>query len=205
MKNKLFRIIKNYFFCKKYPFWSFKNCYSKKIDYSTTWYASIPFGWRKAFGKQLSEEIKKVGKEYLKNNKGKKWDDIISFSGIKEKYGELRLDASSINQISKVFEKYELMSIGYCISCGKPARYMTKGWIEYYCKDCCLEDYHRWNKDATQQQDEEYLEKCELSKKDIPILHSYHNTLGGKIIKRRINLKKKYNIDFHKLWGLEEK
>lgn len=82
--KRLFRKIHNFFFCLKYPFWKARNVWDGKfLGYSHTWYDDIEKGWQKAFGKQLSNEIKKAGKPVIKQ--GKKWEDILVFQQIKEK------------------------------------------------------------------------------------------------------------------------
>ena len=129
--------VKNYFFCKKYPFWKLKNVWTNEfMGYEYTWYDEIPQGWRKAFGKQLSDEILAAGKSYLKEHKDKTWDDVIHWEQIKEKFGELRLYASAIDGIDKILTRYELLSRCYCEDCGKPARYVTNGYVVYMCEDC---------------------------------------------------------------------
>ena len=212
--KKLFRKIKNFFFCLKYPVWKFYRWdYSKrkyKLDYSTTWYESIPIGWRKAFGKQLSEELTKVAKEEFKRvrkeplkykeYKKNSLQRVISWSDIKEKYGELRLDCScTTDKIQDVLNKYELLSIGYCIYCGKPARYKTGGWITFMCEDCFNNYLDGFGNEKIKLQ---CLEKDRLTKKDIPAIYSYHKGMNGKLIKKRINIKKKYGIDFKSLWDI---
>ena len=58
---KLIRKIKNFFFCLKYPFWKLRNVWTGKFrGYESTFYDWIPDGWRIAFGKQLSKDIKKA-------------------------------------------------------------------------------------------------------------------------------------------------
>lgn len=214
--KKLFRCIKNYFFCRRYPFWKLtddwynfntsiddkrKGSKSFFVKYNYTWYDDIPYGWQKAFGKQLSKDIKRAGNKYLKTHKEKNWSNILFFQQIKEKYGELCLYASTIKDIEKVLEKYELLSIGYCICCGKPARYITKGWIEYYCEKCLEKDYRRYDK-YTNEELEVIKKENRLTKKDIPTIYTYNKALSGKLMKKRVNLKKKYNIDFKQLWDL---
>ena len=144
--------IKNYLKRKKYPFWKMKNALTGKfMGYECTWYDEIPEGWRKTFGKQLSEEILSVGKSYLKEHKGQTWDDVIHWEQIKEKFGELRLHASAIDEIQDILTKYEYLSMCYCIDCGKPARFTTKGYLTYLCPECAenipLEFLHRLTKD----------------------------------------------------------
>ena len=199
---KLFKIIKNFFFCLKYPFWRATNVWTGKyLGYSFTWYDDIPEGWQKAFGKQLSDEIKQVGEKYLKEHKEKKWKDSLYWQQIKEKYGELRLYASAIKEIMKVLEKYEMMSIGYCINCGKPARYQTKGWLSFQCEDCFTNFCKEY--DYSDEEIEEAKKQCRLTKKDIPVLKTYHKGMNGKLISKKVNIKKKYGIDFKELWDLK--
>jgi len=35
-----------------------------------------------------------------------------------------------------IIHKYEDISETVCIRCGKPAKWVTRGWISYYCDDC---------------------------------------------------------------------
>ena len=35
--------------------------------------------------------------------------------------------------------KYEELSEKICIQCGKPAKYMSLGWISHWCEDCAKE------------------------------------------------------------------
>ena len=268
--KKFFRCIHNYFFCKKYPFWKITDswyCYNTSIKdkrigsnkfftkYDYTWYDDIPYGWQKAFGKRLSEDIKKAGKKYLKDNKDKTWKDILSFQQIKEKWGELCLYASAIDSIRDILDKYELMSIGYCICCGKPARYITEGWVSFQCEKC-FEKHECWkcddkNNEVSLDPEEmkKYKDESRLNKKDIPQLKNYsykilktenfktekscnnkwnklwddpskpsdmvysriENNDGTWSIEHKqqithiVDIKKEYDIDFEKLWGLDDK
>lgn len=121
--------IKNFFFCLKYPFW-------RATNYRCTWYDHIEWGWRKAFGKQLSNDIKAAFKEDKKINPNLKWKDALRWEQIKEKLATLRLYASATENIMKVLNHYEYISEGYCIKCGKPAEYKTGGWIIPVCSEC---------------------------------------------------------------------
>lgn len=89
-------------------------------------------GWRKAFGLQMCEEIK----QELKRHKGalKRY----RITQIKEKFGGLRwYDNYSTEKIWKeIIPKYTQLSYKTCIHCGKPAKYISKGWISPYCEDC---------------------------------------------------------------------
>lgn len=167
---------KNFFFCLKYPFWKSKNVWNGKfLGYSFTWYDYIPKGWQIAFGKQLSDDIKKAGKATKKRlGKHIKWEKLISWEQIKEKYGELCLYASASSEIRDVLDKYELMSTGYCIYCGKPARYRTKDWISYQCGNCFKAHL---GLNVKQDMIEKELEDCRLTKEDIPKLYDYEYKL----------------------------
>ena len=185
---------KNFFFCLKYSFWKARNVWDNKFaGYAFTWYDDISLGWRIAFGKQLSDEIKQAGKASRKRlKKHLRWKDMLQWQQIKEKYGELCIYASTTEEIDKVIRKYELMSICYCEYCGKPARYITDGWITYLCEDCFVS---LWKDEIIETKKSE----CRLTKKDIPVY-----TIYEKDKKRVVNLKEEYNIDFEKCWALKE-
>lgn len=44
-------------------------------------------------------------------------------------------DHGGNEETNKILAKYEYISERTCITCGKPADYVTKGWIEPYCKE----------------------------------------------------------------------
>ena len=182
--KELFRCIKNWFFIKRYPFWKLTDTWydfntgiddkrkgSKNffINYNFTWYDDIPYGWKKAFGKKLSRDIKNAGMPYIKQ--GKKWKEILSFQQIKEKWGELCLYASAVEEIQNVLDKYETMSSGYCIACGNPARYMTRGYISFLCEDCYVKHLKSYDKYRDKPLTDEEIGKSKkedrLTKEDI--------------------------------------
>ena len=90
---------------------------------------AMPKGWRKSFGKQMCKEIK----ESLKKDKMLYKYRITQ---IKEKYGTLHWYSSyNTNEVNDIIHKYEYISWHTCIDCGKPAHYITNGWICPYCED----------------------------------------------------------------------
>lgn len=104
------------------------------MGYDHTLYDHIPEGWRKAFGNQLSKELKK---QLKKDNQLK----TFRFSQIKEKYGTLRLyNFGCSEECMKLLNKYEKLSKEYCIECGKKAKYKTEGYVLYLCEEC-FEEY----------------------------------------------------------------
>ena len=106
-------------------------------DYSFTWEDEVPKGWRKAFCPQMWDELKAILEkaDYVDN---------FRFAQIKEKYGALRLyyngvPEESYDELEAWVSKYEKLSEEACIRCGKPAKYMSMGWISPWCEDCAKE------------------------------------------------------------------
>lgn len=123
MRIKIFKYIYNYFLCLRYPFYKARNLWTDKfMGYDHTLYDDIPEGWKKAFGKQLSKDLKK---QLKKDNQLK----TFRFSQIKEKYGTLRLYTFGCSEeCMKLLHKYEKLSSYYCIKCGKKVK-CVKGII----------------------------------------------------------------------------
>lgn len=97
------------------------------------WDAVEP-GWNKAFGKQYLKELKQ---QLIKDKM------LYSFriTQIKEKWGSFQLYCYKASEdVYKIIDKYENLSWDYCIHCGKPAKYISKGWISPYCEDCINKD-----------------------------------------------------------------
>lgn len=133
---KVFKIIKNYFFCLRYPFYRMYDYKGKVIGYEFTWYDHIDIGWRKAFGKVFSKELKEL---LIRNYILKEF----RFTDIKEKWGQLSIYSNFyINDLEKFFNKYETMSRKYCIECGEKATHTTEGYILPLC-DECFQKYSR--------------------------------------------------------------
>lgn len=91
---------------------------------------SMPNGWRNAFGAQLCEELKQVLKKH-------KYLYKYRITQIKEKFGELRWYSNGSPEGCEypIIDKYEKLSRKTCIICGKPATYVSIGWICPYCND----------------------------------------------------------------------
>ena len=137
-------IKKNRELVEKYPFllfdydplWAMK--FPEESIYDRTWLDDIDNGWRKAFGEDFCNELfdALINADYL---------DDFHFLQIKEKFGALRLYFNGWpatehgDKIIEVVSKYEELSKYICGYCGKPARYITKGWIYPLCEDCIKE------------------------------------------------------------------
>lgn len=91
-------------------------------------------GWKKKFGIDICKEIK----QSLLKQGGRKALKTYRIVQIKEKFGGLRwYDAWSTDEILHVIiPKYEELSKKTCIRCGKPAKYISRGWVSPYCEDC---------------------------------------------------------------------
>lgn len=106
----------------------------EEYDYETTELDDMPYGWRKAFGEQMCEEImdELVAHDLV---------DKYRVDQIKEKYGTLRwYDSNSTDKIwSEIIPKYEELSWHTCIRCGKPSTKMSLGWVSPFCDECAEE------------------------------------------------------------------
>ena len=183
--------LQNFFFCLKYPFYRLKGVYTDEFGgYYSTWYDDIPGGWKKAFGKQLSKDLKAV----LKKNHELR---SFRFCQIKVKFGELRLYSTACStETQHVLSKYEYLSTCYCIICGKPARYVIGGdWPEYICEDCLKEYIEGRSGDL-----EEAKKKYRLSEKDICVLRVFDKESNEF---RDVDMVEEYGVDYRKLWGLD--
>jgi len=98
-------------------------------------------GWRKKFGIDICKEIKRS----LLKHGGVKALMRYRIVQIKEKFGGLRwYDNYSTKEImDKIIPKYYKISRETCIHCGKPALYVSTGWICPYCEDC-IDDKHNY-------------------------------------------------------------
>lgn len=132
--------------CEKYPFLKWYGdplCsgYSEdhELDYKYTWEDEVPEGWRRALCPQMWEDLKEI----LTRNC---CIDSFRFVQIKEKFGELRLYCDCSDCSDEAFqeiidweERYLHLSTHYCVNCGKPAKYMSLGWICPWCEECVRE------------------------------------------------------------------
>lgn len=128
--------MKNKQLCKRYPFLIVRNWKTDEPikGYEFTYFEDIPNGWRKVFGKQMCEEIRKV---LIKGNYLYDYRVVQ----IKEKYGALRwydngVPDSIYHELQDIINKYEEISMSICIWCGRPATKISLGWISPFCDKC---------------------------------------------------------------------
>lgn len=135
-KKKTIKLLRAYnkALIEKYPWLLPRNRWTDKVsedyDYTYTELDDLPTGWRLAFGedicKELQEELEK-----------KDFAESYRILEIKEKYGGLCwYDNGNTQEGFDIIHKYELLSERVCIQCGKPAKYFSKGWINYFCPEC---------------------------------------------------------------------
>lgn len=118
---------------KEYEDWLFNEYPFLKFD-EYNLLEDIPYGWAVSFGEDLLRDLKEA---LVKNNL---LDSYVVFQ-IKEKFGGLRwYDNTGNDDVCKVLNKYESLSYKTCIDCGKPAKYISRGWICPYCEDCITGD-----------------------------------------------------------------
>ena len=147
---------KNRELCEKYPFLIPSNRWSgmriteaegggfwpgdpeeiPEYDYEFTELDDMPDGWRIAYGEQMCEELKN---ELLEAG-GEKALNEYRITQIKEKYGGLRWYDSGCTERwhKEILPKYAKLCQRTCIRCGKPAAYISTGWISPWCEDCIV-------------------------------------------------------------------
>ena len=67
--------------------------------------------------------------------------DLWHYAGINDA-GKYVFEHSTILdkcRVNDIINKYSDLSSRICINCGKPAKYISKGWISPYCEDCAKE------------------------------------------------------------------
>ena len=121
--------------CKRYPFLIIRNWKTDKpIEYPYTYLDDMLYGWKRAFGKQMCEEIRQV---LIKG--GYLYDYRVV--QVKEKFGGLRwydegAPSSIYRELQDVIDKYEELSYCTCRCCGRPATKISLGWISPFCDRC---------------------------------------------------------------------
>ena len=131
--------INNFIICMKYPFfWPRNVCTGKKCSgfFSFTELDHIPEGWYKAFGLQMAKEIQECLNK-LPKYKRKQY----RITQIKEKYGSLVIYTyCTFWELDQIIQKYTKISEKTCVSCGKPAKWISLGYILPYCDDCKIKE-----------------------------------------------------------------
>jgi hypothetical protein len=94
----------------------------------------VPEGWKELFIK-MCDEINNVLDKYNICDTSE-----FYFYDVKEKWGRLNVEAVNIPksiywEVMDVMDKYYRESARVCIKCGKPAKYYTQGWVNYFCEE----------------------------------------------------------------------
>ena len=86
-------------------------------------------GWNKAFGDKLLKDMNtQLKKDKMRHS--------FRITDIKEKFGSLQIYCGAASrEMFGLLRKYEELSYKTCIVCGKPAKYLSGGWICPYCEE----------------------------------------------------------------------
>lgn len=119
---------------ERHPYLLPRNRFTGEVpeDYDWTWTEldDMPRGWRIAFADEMCDRITEVLKKagYLKKYR---------IAQIKEKWGRLCwYDSGAPEGVHEIIYGYERKSESICICCGKPAQWISRGWISPYCVVC---------------------------------------------------------------------
>lgn len=100
--------------------------------FSYTLLHSMPEGWLKAFSIDFCNDLKKALSGYTKDVR-----KSFRIYDIKEKYGYLRVSCNWYTpEIDEVIKKYEKISRKTCVHCGHKAKWLSKGYVLPFCKEC---------------------------------------------------------------------
>ena len=132
LKRRNKKLVERYPWLLPYNVWTDK--VPKDYDYAYTEADSFPDGWRKAFFKEMHEELRE---ELIRCN----FLDKFRVMQIKEKYGSLRYYTCSIPKdckVNEIIRKYEFLSGYICIDCGKLGVPVVSvnGWYTPICEHC---------------------------------------------------------------------
>lgn len=120
-------------------------------DYTYTELDGMSDGWRKAFGWDFINDLKAA----IIKDFGEEGLTKVRIVDIKEKWGYLHVYMTDSPAINEVLKKYIRLSKRHCIYCGKPAQWVSLGWISPWCHDCAervrtcdeLVPIEEWEKD----------------------------------------------------------
>lgn len=126
--------LKNKKLCKRYPFLIIRDWEDEPLGYKFTYLDDMPKGWKRAFGIDMCEDIRRV---LVKANCLYDYRIVQ----VKEKYGSLRwydvgAPSSIFHELQDVIDKYEDLSYRTCIHCGRSATKISLGWISPFCDEC---------------------------------------------------------------------
>lgn len=181
MDDKQKQIAENKALIEKYPFLKPQFCdekFEKEYDYSWTELDFVCIGWHKMF-LELCEDIK----QHLLAKNVPLTD--FHFADIKEKWGTLRIEAYGAvdDELYDMLYEAEIRSMLFCPHCGKPTKYVTKGYVLYMCPECVKKS--KLNGEL-------------LTENDVPYTTIYGDN-NEKTIKRS-----KYDAEFRAQWNGKE-
>ena len=132
--------------CDKYPWLIPTNRWTgRRIDgwekYEYSEFDSIPRGWRIAFGEEMIKELDEEMQTWTAAER-----ENFRITDIKEKWGHLCLYTNGESEkFREIVSKYTQRSKRICIHCGRPARWITRGWYMPLCDICAHEQFDHIN------------------------------------------------------------
>ena len=156
LKKKL-AVIRNKKLVSKYPFILPFNVWTGDLpvdyNYENTWLDNMPDGWRNKLAIPLCKDIDRIVR---RDSHFKEGSTLFHFEDVKEKWGMLtiyfspsaEMDDNIYQDLNNLFDYYEELSSHVCIACGKEAKYITPGWITFYCERCARKWYKHSNKSS---------------------------------------------------------
>ena len=123
---------KIYNICMEYPFLIPRDIEGNRDEEFEYGYLDIgiPAGWHRLFFQMCSDIKPILEREGV-------LDDFY-FLQCKEKYNELVCysNGAASSEVEEILQKYEVMASYICTQCGKPATYVTRGYVASYCDEC---------------------------------------------------------------------
>ena len=180
-KTKKETIAANKALLKKYPILKprFVSLKGAKYDYTYTELDTVCMGWHKMFLELCDAIMAHLKKVHIKPSE-------FYFFDIKEKWGSLRITCGGYDddEIERMILDAEDRSLLFCPRCGKPTKYVTRGYVLYLCPECYAQSK---------------LTGTLLTPADIPTITEYNNEKGTSTKRPTA-----YDADFRATWTGKE-
>ena len=100
------------------------------------WLGCIPKGWEE-LARQMIQECEAINPTYTIEDLKEKFGSLRVYSYIKDyNDDDWMIPSCNDEEIGKIEEKYEAISVRTCCQCGAPAVKYSTGWILPWCDKC---------------------------------------------------------------------
>ena len=154
--------------CDRYSWLIPANRWTGKVvdnyNYEYTELDNMPEGWRRAFGRQMCEELDREIKTWSIHDQ-----ENFHITDIKEKWGFLHFYTNfGSKELYEIINKYAELSKTICIHCGHTASWITRGWYMPVCNRCANEIFQHINSYYSSQAswEDEFVDINEFYKKE---------------------------------------